>query len=70
VGHQDGSMSSSCSRRSSGRAPADDPTGRPSARRCSISAPFRAAAPGVLEKDPYSVTVCGTAADRQLNIVI
>jgi hypothetical protein len=37
-------MSSSCSRRSSDSAPADDSTGRPSARRCSISAAFQAAA--------------------------
>ncbi len=38
------SMSSVCSRRSSDSAPADE-TGRPSARRCSISAALRAAAP-------------------------
>ncbi|GGU42293.1 hypothetical protein GCM10010244_80640 [Streptomyces coeruleorubidus] len=52
AGHHDGSVSSSCSRRSSVRALADDPTGRPSARRCSISAAFRAAALAFLRKIP------------------
>ncbi|WP_177240171.1 hypothetical protein [Streptomyces monashensis] len=37
-------MSSSCSRRSSDSAPAADSTGRPSARRYSISCALRAAA--------------------------
>ncbi|MFF5563129.1 hypothetical protein ACFY7Z_29495 [Streptomyces sp. NPDC012623] len=43
-GRQDASISSNCSRRSSDSAPADDFTGSPSARRCSVSCAFRAAA--------------------------
>ncbi|KUN20242.1 hypothetical protein AQJ11_28910 [Streptomyces corchorusii] len=52
LGHHDGSMSSNCSRRSSDSAPADDCTGRPSARRCSISAAFRAVARAFFSQMP------------------
>ncbi|MFE9137643.1 hypothetical protein [Streptomyces sp. NPDC007355] len=38
LGHQDGSISSTCSRRASDSAPAYDTTGSPSAWRCSSSA--------------------------------
>jgi len=52
AGHHDGSISSSCSRRSSDRAPADDFTGRPWACRCSIWAARRAAARRPLAAPP------------------
>src|SRR4051794_34399182 len=45
-------MSSSYSRCSSDKAPADDGTSRPSARRCAISAAFRVAARAFLRKVP------------------
>lgn len=45
-------MSSSCSRRISDSAPADDSTGRPSARRRSISCAFLAAARAFLSQMP------------------